>query len=351
MISVVIPVHNAARTLRQCLESVVAQSYPHECIVVNDGSTDDSVTIARSYPVSVVDLRGGPFGPAYARNRGAEAARGDLVFFVDADVVLPPSTLNRLAATFAQHPEIDAVFGSYDDRPGAVDFLSQYRNLLHHYVHQQAKPEAMTFWGACGAVRRSVFLRVGGFDEERYPRPSIEDIELGYRLRANGHMIRLDKEMQVQHLKRWTLWGMIKTDIFDRAIPWTHLILEKRGMPNDLSLHVSNRVSAMLIVIMVFYLGTIAFFLNARIAPVLAAPILVLSVLIVFINYRLYAFFASKRSPVFMFATVPFHWLYHLYSAAGFALGTAFHVWQGLRVDQKDSSRLARTRVSPRPLK
>ena len=96
--------------------------------------------------------------------------------------------------------------------------MSQYRNLLHHYVHQRGQIEASTFWGACGAIRRSVFEEVGGFDEERYPR-CIEDIELGYRLRRAGHRIVLDKNLQGTHLKKWTLWSVIRTDVCCRAMP------------------------------------------------------------------------------------------------------------------------------------
>ena len=77
--------------------------------------------------------------------------------------------------------------------PRLQGVVSQYRNLLHHFVHQHGNSEASTFWAGCGAIRRSVFEEMGGFDEQRFPTPSIEDIELGYRLRQAGHRILLDK--------------------------------------------------------------------------------------------------------------------------------------------------------------
>ena len=83
--------------------------------------------------------------------------------------------------------------------------VSQYRNLLHHFVHQEGNPEASTFWAGCGAVRRAAFDAVAGYDEARFRRPSIEDIELGYRLRRAGYRIRLDRDLQCTHLKRWRL--------------------------------------------------------------------------------------------------------------------------------------------------
>src|SRR5690606_24878254 len=97
-------------------------------------------------------------------------------------------------------------------------------NLAHRHTHQLAKTEAGTFWSGCGAVRREVFFEFGGFDKA-FGRPCIEDIEFGMRLRAGGHRILLDKELQVEHLKRWRLWKLIKTDIFDRGIPWTRVLL------------------------------------------------------------------------------------------------------------------------------
>jgi hypothetical protein len=113
---------------------------------------------------------------------------------------------------------------------------------MHAFVHQTGEARASTFWSGCGAVLREVFLRSGGFDEN-YRRPAIEDIELGYRLVLSGHKIRLDRELQVTHLKRWSFWGIVKTDIWDRGVPWTELILRRRFMPNDLNLRFSQRFS------------------------------------------------------------------------------------------------------------
>lgn len=260
-ISVIIPVCNSASTIGHCLDAVAASGYhDYECIVVDDGSTDDSAAIAREHPTHLVEVSGGPRGPAYARNRGAEVARGDILFFIDADVVVHPDALTRVADTFARHPEADAAFGSYDADPGGRDFLSRYKNLFHHFVHQQGDADALTFWSGCGAVRRSVFLAVGGFDEVRYRRPSIEDIELGYRLRAAGHKIVLNKELQVQHLKHWTLRQMIATDVLHRGIPWTVLALKEGHLPDTLNLRVSQRVSALLLSVVLLHLGLIAFF-------------------------------------------------------------------------------------------
>ena len=172
LVSVIIPVYNGRRTLRQCLEAVMSSDYPnYEVIVVDDSSTDRTVQIAREeFGAHVLELRGGPNGPGYARNMGVDKAKGEIVFFVDADVVVLSDTVSQVAQTFVDQPEISAMFGSYDDSPQVGDFSSQFKNLFHHFVHQQGREQAVTFWSGCGAVKRDVFLEAGGFDAERYPR-------------------------------------------------------------------------------------------------------------------------------------------------------------------------------------
>lgn len=244
-ITVIIPAHNAAEYLAQCLQHLTqSETAPLECLVVDDGSTDHTPEVARKFGARVLQTDG-KRGPAHARNLGARAARGDILLFLDSDVCVHADTLSRVRSAFESDPSLDALIGSYDDSPGSPDFLSQYRNLMHHYVHQRARREACTFWSGCGAIRREVFLAHAGFDES-YRRPAIEDIELGYRLHMAGRKMILDKRVQVKHLKRWTFWGLLKTDIVDRGIPWTELILRNQYMPNDLNLELSQRVSVAL---------------------------------------------------------------------------------------------------------
>ncbi|MCP5118112.1 MAG: glycosyltransferase, partial [bacterium] len=215
------------------------------CIVVDDGSTDDTADVALEFGAKLLST-GAQSGPAKARNLGAKQAEGEILFFLDADVCVHEDTLQRVAAAFGADPELDAVIGSYDAEPGSGDFLSQYKNLMHAFVHRQARHDASTFWSGCGAIRKDVFHEFGGFDES-YVRPSIEDIELGYRLHEADRKLALDRRIQVKHLKRWTFWGLVKTDIFSRGIPWTELILRDRHMPNDLNVQLSQRVSVALV--------------------------------------------------------------------------------------------------------
>jgi glycosyltransferase involved in cell wall biosynthesis len=269
-ITVVVPAYNAGRTLELCLKSLAAADLqPLECIVVDDGSTDNTTAVAQRYGARVLST-GGRKGPAKARNQGAKAAQGEIVFFIDADICLHRNTLSRLAGGFAADPGVDAIIGSYDDSPEQQDVLSMYRNLMHRYVHQHGRAEANTFWSGCGAIRRSVFLEHGGFDES-YQRPAIEDIELGYRLTAAGHRIALDRGLEVKHLKRWTFVNLVKTDIFDRGMPWTELILRDGNMPNDLNIQLSQRVSvALAFLLFGFALAGALYYKGLFLVPLLA---------------------------------------------------------------------------------
>jgi GT2 family glycosyltransferase len=258
-ISVVIPVFNSAGMLRQCLEALRRSDLqPEEIIVVSDGSTDNSALVAEQHGAKVL-FTGGRFGPARARNLGAKAAFGEILLFLDADVCVHPNTLSLAAAEFAADPGLDAVMGSYDSKPRAAGYLSQFRNLMHCFVHRNSNREAVTFWAGCGAMRREVFLEFGGF-AEMYRAASIEDVELGYRMAQAGRSLVLNPEIQVTHLKPWSFGDMIRTDFLYRALPWSELSLRYGHMPNDLNLRISQRISVALSVIM----AMLALYLSVR---------------------------------------------------------------------------------------
>jgi len=345
VISVIVPVRNDPGHLRSCLESLAAsRGADHEVIVVDDASTDDTAAVAAGLGARVLRLERRS-GPAAARNRGAEAGRGEHLLFVDADVSVHPETVSQVATAFAADPGIDALFGSYDRRPGEANFLSQYKNLFHHFVHQQGSAEASTFWSGCGAIKRSVFLEMGGFDTS-YARPCIEDIELGARLRRAGRRIVLRKEIQAKHLKRWTLPGIVRSDVWDRGVPWTELILRDRALPDDLNLKLAQRVSAALAYLLAAAVVAAIFRpFGLGLAVWLLAAAALLSG-IVAINRRFYAFFARERGFLFAARVVPLHVFYYLYSGVALAIGVARHVWK-TRIARSSRIKVASRAPSP----
>jgi glycosyltransferase involved in cell wall biosynthesis len=330
-ISVIVPVHNGGENFRRCLSALAeAEPSPNEIIVVADADRDGSGCLAEEFGAQVL-ITPTPGGPARARNLGARIARGDVLFFVDADVAIPPDAMEKIAAAFRREPDLAAIFGSYDDAPAATNFLSQYKNLFHHYIHQTAREEASTFFGACGAIRRDVFLSLGGY-YENYRQPSIEDIELGYRLKHAGHRIRLCKALQVKHLKLWGVVSLLKADFFHRALPWTKLILRDRRFINDLNLRYSSRVSVMLIY------GLLGALIGAWRWSGFLIFAGVAALLLLALNAPLYRFFRRKRGLWFALQSIPWHWLYYLYSGLAFAIGVTWYLfdrWRPLKTENK----------------
>lgn len=321
-VSIVIPVLNGGDSFRRCLQSVSHFAPANtEVIVVVDGGTDDSEATALASGVKVIKLPE-TGGPARARNVGAKLAQGDILFFVDADVTIHPNTIEQVAIAFQTQPDLAALIGSYDDEPGAPNFLSQYKNLFHHYTHQGGNEEASTFWGACGAIRRDIFLKIDGFDPA-YRYPSIEDIELGYRLRRAGYRIQLRKTVQVKHLKHWRVGSLLRAEIFYRALPWTELLWRDRQFINDLNLQTSSRVSVVLTFGLLLALGVAWWWSGAWI---IAAG---LSLALLVLNLPVYRFFHQKRGIWFAVQVIPWHWLYFFYSGLAFAIGTCrYHLYR-----------------------
>jgi GT2 family glycosyltransferase len=315
-ISIIIPVHNGGENFRRCLLSLSECAIPpDEIIVIADGESDGSWRMAEDFNTEILKIPT-PGGPARARNIGARKAKGDILFFVDADVTVEKDAISIVIETFEREPELAAVFGSYDDEPFESNFISQYKNLFHHYVHQTSKVEASTFWGACGAIRREIFFQIDGFNED-YRRASIEDIALGYRLKKAGYRIKLLKNLRVKHLKHWGLLSLIKADFFYRALPWTRLILKERKFLNDLNLKISYRISVASIYLLILSL------LGSFYKPWFLLIVFSLFMLLLFLNRDLYLFFIKKRGFFFMLKTIPWHWFYFFYSGLGFMIGSA----------------------------
>lgn len=311
-VSIIVPVYNDPQNLRECLAALQATSGPAtEILVVDDASTDNTLVVATQMGVRALRLEKNS-GPAAARNYGARHAHGEILFFVDADVVVTPLAVARILTTFDAQPDVAAVFGSYDAQPRAKGVVSQYRNLLHHFVHQNGNPEASTFWAGCGAMRNAVFSALGGFDEKRFPRSSIEDIELGHRLRQVGHRIFLDKALQATHLKRWTLRSIVWTDVVCRALPWSRLLLTSEQAPNDLNVTTGQRLSVALVGVASLSLAG-ALFRGELLAVAVAALAGV-----VILNRALYTFFFRQQGFLFACLCIPLHLLYYLYSGVSY---------------------------------
>ncbi len=328
-LSVVVPVHQGSTMLPLSLSALAASDFPRaqwELIVVDDASSDGTTEVAREWADHIITLPGLPHGPAHARNRGAEIARGEWLVFLDADVVVYSDTLRRFVEAFEADPTADAFFGAYDDAPRARGLLTQYRNLIHRFVHITSAGPAETFWTGCGAVKRAAFVDVGGFDGHRYPQPKIEDIEFGYRLRDRGHRIVLVPDIQATHLKHWRLLGSLRTDLIDRGIPWVTLLLERRRLARAAPLNLKRGERAKALLVTSACLLLLVAVVMRHLLPGVVGGLMLITVTLW--NAPLFAWFQRQRGLLFALAVIPLNLLYYLIGGLAVAAGLAIHLFR-----------------------
>jgi GT2 family glycosyltransferase len=288
-LSVIVPATDAPATLDRCLAAIRGATDPPEEIIV----------VAQ--PANA--------GPARARNLGAANARQPILVFVDADVLVSSAAFSRIREVLDDE-SVTAVFGSYDDDPERHGVVSDFRNLLHHHVHQGGGGPASTFWAGLGAVRRDAFIASGGFDDTNFPTPSVEDIELGMRLAASGTRIILDPTIQGKHLKQWTLASMIRTDLLRRGAPWVRLLLERGSSSSALNLGRRHRASVAISLLLIVSV--------VRRRPLLAGTS---AVTLLVLNRSFYRLLARQRGWRQAVAGPPLHLVHHLVSAASVPVG------------------------------
>lgn len=314
-ITAVMPAFNCRPFLERSLPPLLEmcrRGEIQEVLVVDDGSTDDTAAAAVAMGARVIPSGGHRRGPGAARNEAAREAQGDILWFVDSDVVARADGPRQIRCALTE-PGVVAVFGSYDDQPPAPNLLSQYKNLVHHYYHQIGRREASTFWAGCGAVHRDAFLAVGGFDVARFPKPSIEDIELGYRLRAAGGRILLWPSLQGTHLKVWRFRNLVETEVFQRALPWSRILLAGEGPRGDLNVGMAEQLRALIACAVVATAAAALVGLVPWWLPLSAAATAFAA------NLDLFALLARRGGIGLGLFGMAFHQLYYLYSTATYA--------------------------------
>lgn len=294
-LAVVVPATDDPPTLERCLRAIEEGDRPPDELVV------------QREPLGT--------GPAAARNAASAKTAADVLVFVDSDVEVGATALARIEQHFHDDPGLAAVFGSYDDDPADPGLASRYRNLLHHHVHSGAAGEAETFWAGLGAVRRNAFEAAGRFDADRYPRASVEDIELGMRLRRQGARILLDPGIRGRHLKRWTAASMVATDFGRRGVPWMRLLLRDGSGSTALNLGWRRRLSAATSV------ALLASLLARRPRGAAAALLANLA-----LDRNLYALLARRGGPRLLAAGIGLHQLHQLCAAASVPAAFLLHL-------------------------
>jgi len=226
-ISIVVPAYNAGDTIEACLSAILGQSYPElEVVVVDDASTDDTRERASRFPVT---LHTNPEnrGTAYSRNIGAEVTSLEILIFIDADVVIPAGSVERIVHTLLHRPEALAVGATYSENSSLLNFISDYKNLDLVYrdlINPSHIKYLATFFFA---IRRATFLETGMFSTV-FSGSSVEDLDFCFRLCNGRRAVFMDKQIQADHLKRYSLVSLIRTN-FIRIFNMIRVIKMSRG--------------------------------------------------------------------------------------------------------------------------
>jgi glycosyltransferase involved in cell wall biosynthesis len=321
-ISVIMPAFKAEGLLPKVLPPLLAlldRGEIAELLVVDDQSPDGTADLARQMGASVMTTPENG-GPGAARNLAAKTAKGAILWFVDSDVIAREDGPTHIRRAF-EDPNVGAMFGSYDTEPEGQAWFSRYKNLVHHFYHQTPNDNASTFWAGCGAIDKEVFLALDGFDIETYKVPSIEDIELGYRISGAGRRIVLDPEMQCKHLKVWEVWNSVQTDIFKRALPWSRLMIGREGVTNELNTGNAEKLKAVVAGLLVLSILALPFTLSLWWVTALLAGLAIL------LNLDLARFLTRHGGLGFAAKCMAYHQFYYIYSAATFAFALfEFHI-------------------------
>ncbi|MFC1850538.1 glycosyltransferase [candidate division CSSED10-310 bacterium] len=314
-ISVIIPAFNAAHDLAVTLSHLFKSDYSDfEVIVVDDCSTDDTAAIARSFPVQVITSAKNS-GAATARNKGSQIARGDILYFIDADVWVDVDTLHLVRATFDDEPQAGAVVGAYKSVQPLDNFYSHFQNFFTYYNHDCCSEAQLSyiswFWTACGAIKKEVFKSMGGF-REIYVGASAEDMDLGYRLKARGYLIVLNKNLAVTHAHRHTMNSIVRNNL-KKAAAWGELYGRHNLGGQYKHGFTSYHNFLTLLLVAVLSLSLPGLFVTAWSGvPCLAAIFLIL-----LINRQFYALMYHHKDFIFLVKSILFHILASFFIGVG----------------------------------
>jgi GT2 family glycosyltransferase len=344
-VSFVIPAFQAARTLRACIESLRATNVPDsEIIVVDDGSFDGTRELAGQL-ADVVVARPCQGGAARSRNDGVRVARGDILFFVDADVTVTGDAVTGILQRIADG--YDACFGAYRalPPPDARSVVTNYKNIVHHYTHLEHPGPVTTFWSGFGAVRRDAFVAVGGFDATVTTTADVEDIELGYRLHAAGFRAYLDPRHQVDHHKRYTFRQLVSSDILHRAVPWSRAMWRLRSFGAALNFTSSAALSSVLAGLVVLLLALSPWLGPIGLIAAAGAGLIWLVLNMSFLEYVLTHWGAAGAA-----VTTPLLFLFYLYAPIGALLGSGAQLLRSGRTSGLNWLALEATDELPSPI-
>lgn len=318
LVSIIIPVKNGAGTLDYCLRSIKRSYYKNiEVIVVDDHSTDGTCEIARRFDCTLLEPKNGA-GANNARNEGARCARGDVFVFLDSDIIVHRETILGIVETL-EDEYTDAVVGMYTAKHRHESFVSQYKNLWVRYSYMKSSPDIDWLFGAISGIKRHAFEKLGGFNTALLARHGHDDIELGKRF-ARAHLnIILNMDIEVEHLKQYTVWSFIKNEYF-RSVGFSEMAMRFGETARSVQKGFVNVYPAF-IVSTIFSAVILALGVGAFVNICSPVYIAVAIGLYLALNIRFLNYLEQVRGLFAMVAMVPFLFIDHIVCLSGSIVG------------------------------
>jgi len=275
--SVIIPAYNSEKTIAACLKSTLNQDIPgndYDVTLIDDGSTDNTSTIANCFPIKVVKQIN--HGPAVARNNGASQADGDILIFTDSDCEPDSHFIEKITAPIKQNSDVVGVQGSYRTRQ--KEFMARFVQVeIETRYKKMAERNIIDFIGTyAAAYRKDIFETYGGFDTG-FPLASGEDTEFSYKLHRSGHKMVFVPEACVYHQHPSTLKHYLKIKFFRGY--WRIRLYKKHPAKTINDSYTPQTLKLQVLFIPLFFICLMLAMFNAF---WLAAPALILASFILF---------------------------------------------------------------------
>jgi glycosyltransferase involved in cell wall biosynthesis len=319
-VSVIIPNYNGSATIGKCLDAACASDHGNfEVIVVDDGSTDDSVEIIKKFPCTLIRMNTHS-GASKTRNNGAQNSRGKILFFTDADCILQKDTLRIADRTF-KNDKNTVIGGSYTRIPYDDTFFSTFQSIFVNYSEtSHENPDYIATHAM--VIDADLFRRSGGFPEVFMP--IIEDVEFSHRLRRSGCRLAMNPEMLVRHIFNFTFLKSLR-NAFRKSMYWTAYSLFNKDLLKDsgtasieLKVNATSFLLNIFLLVLYFYHGSSLFLLIA---------LILLSVNILVSSGLFKAFYETKGLLFSLFAACYYLFVYPVPVGIGALSGIAKFIW------------------------
>lgn len=316
--SIIIPTHNRIHALKEALENIYSIEYESfEVIVVIDGSTDGTDKMLSEFPCSVITHKKS-LKVCVSRNDGAKIAKGEVLIFLDDDMLVPKNIFEVMDNIFYKNNEYDALFGPFSPNQRFKNFASEFKNHYMHYAFYMLPERVYLLVGGSTAIRKSVFDKYGGFDEN-YFYPYGEDHDLGVRI-GFEHKIYRCREYMPEHIKHYTWKKVLKCD-FDRAVAFIRLILRKRFITKE-KLYLSEAAARGYHSISILLTALICIFaVIGIIKPVSAGIASLIYISLLLVNIKFLSFLFKQKGLLYLIKSCLFIFIDLISIGLGFTFG------------------------------